>query len=313
MTRLRVSKYFVFANGYGGRARRYMDENKNSFQAKTLVEALPYIRQFAGQTIVVKYGGSIVSQQKAIESLANDIALLRFVGIKPVIVHGGGGIIQKWLKRFGKEQRIVDGEPHIDAETLEIIDMVLTGNVSNFIVSSLTKCGVRALGLSGRDAQIFTPRRIKYAPKKDLGYMGEIESTEVKLINKLIEDNYVPVISSVGISRDGTILNVESDFVAAVLASSLRATKLIYLSSKEGISDGGELLGMLDLVELEELIKKETPDASLSYKLKAALAALKGGVKDVHIISGIKEHAVLLEIFTDQGIGTMITNQKMKI
>ena len=290
-----------------------MPEIENTFQAKTLVEALPYIRRFSGQTIVIKYGGSIVSQENAIETLANDVALLRFVGIKPVIVHGGGGIIHKWLKRFGKEQRIVDGEPFIDAETLEIIDMVLTGNVSNFIVSSLTKKGVKALGLSGRDAQIFTTRRIKYAPKKDLGYMGDIESTDVKLINKLIEDNYVPVISSVGLSRDGTILNVESDFVAAVLASALKATKLIYLSSKDGISKDSNLLEMLDFVELEELIKEANFDASLSYKLKAALDALKGGVKDVHIISGIQEHSVLLEIFTDKGIGTMITNQKMKI
>lgn len=286
---------------------------ENSFQAKTLVEALPYIKRFSGQTLVIKYGGSIVSQENVVESLANDIALLRFVGIKPVIVHGGGGIIEKWLKRFGKEQRIIDGQPFIDAEALEIIDMVLTGNVSNFIVSSLTQSGVKALGLSGRDAQIFTTRRIKYSPKKDLGYMGEIESTDVTLINKLIADNYVPVISSVGLSRDGTILNVESDFVAAVLASHLKATKLIYLSSHSGINWGDSLLDFLDLPQLEEIIKSKKLDVSLAYKLQAALAALKGGVKDVHVISGITEHAVLLEVFTDRGIGTMITNQKMKI
>ena len=290
-----------------------MNDKENNFQASTLVEALPYIKRFAGQTIVIKYGGSIVSKEKTIESLAKDVALLRFVGIKPIIVHGGGGIIQKWLKKLGKEQKVVDGEPVIDAETLEIIDMVLTGNVSNFIVTSLTKSGVRALGLSGRDAHIFTPRRIKYAPKKDLGYMGEIESTDVNLINKLLIDNYVPVISSVGVSRDGTILNVESDFVAAVLASALKADKLIYLSSKDGFSDESGFSELLDLSELEKLIKKEISDPSLSYKLKAAALALKGGVKDVHIISGLKEHAVLLEMFTDKGIGTMITNQKMRI
>lgn len=290
-----------------------MADTENIFQAKTLVEALPYIKRFSGQTVVIKYGGSIVSAEKVVESLADDVALLRFVGIKPVIVHGGGGIIQKWLKKFGKEQRIVDGQPFIDAETLEIIDMVLTGNVSNFIVSSLTKCGVKALGLSGRDAQIFTTRRIKYSPKKDLGYMGEVESTDVTLINKLLADNYVPVISSVGLTRDGTILNVESDFVAAILAANLKASKLIYLSSHHGIRQDGKLLAMLDLPGLENLISGAALDISSLLKLKAALAALKAGVTDVHIIGGAAEHAVLLEMFTDKGIGTMITNQKMAI
>jgi len=286
---------------------------ENISKANILVEALPYIKRFAGKTIVVKYGGSLLSNRAVIDSLARDIALLRYVGMKPVIVHGGGQEIQRWLKKLGKEPKVVDGQPFTDAETLEIIDMVLTGHVSNFIVSSLTRCGVKALGLSGRDAQIFTTRRIKTDKQKDLGFVGEVESTDVSLLHKLADDNYVPVLSSVGLSRDGTILNVESDHVAASIASSLKAVKLIYLTSSEGLLKGRSLLEEIDLPEAEQLLKTEEMKPGMQLKLRATIQALKGGVSNIHIINGNVEHAVLLEVFTDKGIGSMISNEKMRV
>lgn len=282
-------------------------------KAKTLVEALPYIKKFSGKTIVVKYGGSLLSNKKSIEQLSHDVALLRFVGMKPIIVHGGGREIDKWLKRFGKEPRLVDGEQFTDAETLEIIDMVLSGNISNTIVSSLTRCGVRAIGLSGRDGQLFTTRRIKSDRHRDMGYIGEIESIDPTVLLPILDKNYIPVISSVGMSREGSVLNVESDFVAAKVASALKAEKLFYLTSTKGIEHDGSLKEYLDLNEAEKLIESQELKPSASLKLRATIMALKGGVTDVHIISGNTDHSVLLEIFTDKGIGTMISNQKMRI
>lgn len=290
-----------------------MPLNEDILKARTLIEALPYIKRFAGKTVLVKYGGSLLSNDPRINSLANDIALLRCVGIKPVVVHGGGREIAKWLKKFGKEPRIVDGQPFTDAETLEIIDMVLSGNISNSIVTSLNRCGVAAVGLSGRDAQIFTTRRIKTEQQKDLGFVGEIESINATLLESLISQNYVPVISSVGISRDHAILNVDSDLVAAGIASALKADKLIFLSSAEGITENRKLLEFLDLSEAGRLLARENLNPGTKMKLQAAIQAIKGGVTNVHIISGATEHAVMLEIFTDKGIGTMITNQKMRI
>ncbi|MCO6430439.1 MAG: acetylglutamate kinase [Deltaproteobacteria bacterium] len=282
-------------------------------KAQTLVEALPYIKRFSQKIVVVKYGGSLLSSPKQLVSLADDIALLRYVGIRPVVVHGGGQEINKWLDRIGKKPRMVEGQPFTDAETLQMIDMVLSGNISNAIVTSLGRVGVRAVGLSGRDANLFTTRRIKTPKQKDLGYVGEIESTDVTLPSSLVDQGYVPVISSVGVSRDGSVLNVDSDLVASSMAAALRASKLIYLASSSGISKGKRLIEFLDLSEAEDLLNSAELSSSLQIKLSAAVAAIKGGVTDVHIISGTVERSLLLEIFTDKGIGTMVTNRKMKI
>ncbi|MCB0322343.1 MAG: acetylglutamate kinase [Bdellovibrionales bacterium] len=279
-------------------------------KAKILVEALPYIKRFHGKTAVIKYGGSVMFDQKLKEIFAADIALLKFVGIHPIIVHGGGKEISSWMQKLGKEPVFIDGLRVTDMETMEITEMVLSGKVNSEIVSLINRSGAKAVGLSGKDASLFTARKIRSKNNEDLGFVGEIETADVSLVQTLSERGYVPVISSVGESLEGETLNLNADYAAASVASALNALKLIYLTDVDGITVEGSLLSELDLQEAERLLNHPEIQGGMKPKLECCIRAIRDKVEHVHIINGKIEHPVLLELFTDVGIGTKLSYTK---
>ena len=275
-------------------------------KAITLVEALPYIKQFSGRIMVIKYGGSLMINESLRETFAKDIVLLRYVGIKPVIVHGGGKEITKWMKKLGKEAVFIDGQRFTDKETMELTEMVLSGKVNNEIVSLLNQNGGKAVTLSGKSANIFKARRIRSKKDQDLGLVGTIESVDTKLIHTLCDDGYIPVISSVGSDRNGETLNLNADNVASAVARYLECKKLIYLTDVDGLMVDKRLVSLLDYKQAQDLLLHPDIQGGMLPKLECSMAAINGGVESVHIINGSVVHAVLLEIFTDGGIGTMV-------
>lgn len=279
-------------------------------KAQTLTEALPYIKRFAGKTVVIKYGGSVMSDARLKQIFADDIALLKFVGINPVIVHGGGKEISQWMNRLGKETKFIEGLRVTDEETMEVTEMVLSGKLNSEIVSLINRSGAKAVGLSGKDAGLFTARRIRSGNNEDLGFVGEIETTDTALIKILVKEGYIPVISSVGESIEGDTLNLNADYAAAAVAAATDALKLIYLTDVEGISIGGSLISELDLAEAEELLRHPEIQGGMKPKLECCIRAIRDRVNHVHIINGTREHAVLLEIFTDVGVGTKLSYSK---
>lgn len=281
-------------------------------KAEVLVEALPYIKRFSGETLVIKYGGSLMLDQDLKERFASDIVLLKFVGINPIIVHGGGNEISKWMKRVGKDAVFIDGLRVTDSETMEITEMVLSGKINSEIVSLINKKGGKAVGLSGKDSNLFKAHKIRSKDDKDLGLVGEIDGVDAGIMNVLSGNGYIPVISSVGESKDGETLNINADNAAAAVAIGMKAHKLIYLTDVPGILKGGKLVSSLDLEEAERLMTHQDITGGMIPKLGYAIRAIKRSVRNVHIINGANEHAVLLEIFTDKGIGTMISHKKDK-
>jgi acetylglutamate kinase len=279
-------------------------------KAQTLVEALPYIQRFYGKTIVIKYGGAVMFESALKEVFANDIALLKFVGFNPVVVHGGGKEISRWMKRLDKEAVFIDGLRFTDAETMEITEMVLSGKINSEIVSLVNRSGARAVGLSGKDANMFTCRKIRSQKNEDLGQVGEIETCDVSLVRSLCEQGYIPVISSVGESIEGETLNLNADYAASSVAAALNALKLIYLTDVEGIKIGGKLQSELDLPQAEKLLDHPEVTGGMLPKLTCCIEAIRAKVDHVHIINGGLEHAVILELFTDVGIGTKISYSK---
>ncbi len=281
-------------------------KNDKKNKAITLVEALPYIKQFSGQIMVIKYGGSLMVNEALRETFAKDIVLLRYVGIKPVIVHGGGKEITKWMKKLGKEAVFIDGQRFTDSETMELTEMVLSGKVNNEIVSLLNQHGGKAVTLSGKSANIFNAKRIRSKKDQDLGLVGTIESVDTRLIHTLCDDGYIPVISSVGSDRQGETLNLNADNVASAVARYLECKKLIYLTDVDGLLVEKKLVSSLTLKEAEDLLLHPDVQGGMLPKLECSMLAVNEGVESVHIINGSTEHAVLLEIFTDRGIGTMV-------
>lgn len=279
-------------------------------KAKTLTEALPYIRRFHEQVIVVKYGGSLLDDPEKTVSFAADLALLKWVGIHPVVVHGGGNDISAWMKKVGKEAKFIDGLRYTDAETLEITEMVLRGKINSRIVSVLQDAGAKAVGLSGKDAGLFIASRIKSKEGKDLGSVGDVTDVDTTFIKLLMEKGYIPVVSPIAREKTGESLNINADNAAAALAAALKAAKLIYLTDVPGITVGGNLLSVLDIGETERLIGHPDVTGGMIPKLDCILRAIRTGVKQVHIISGKQDHTVLLEMFTDQGIGTLFVQEK---
>jgi acetylglutamate kinase len=275
-------------------------------KAITLVEALPYIKQFSGQIMVIKYGGSLMVNESLRDTFSKDIVLLRYVGIKPVIVHGGGKEITKWMKKLGKEAVFIDGQRFTDNETMELTEMVLSGKVNNEIVSLLNQHGGKAVSLSGKSANIFKARRIRSKRDQDLGLVGTIESVDTKLIHTLCNEGYIPVISSVASDGQGETLNLNADNVASAVARYLESQKLIYLTDVDGLLINGELQTKLIYSDAEGLAAHPDVQGGMLPKLECALQALEHGVDSVHIINGGTPHAVLLEIFTNRGIGTMM-------
>lgn len=278
-------------------------------RATILLEALPYIRQFSGKTVVIKYGGSIMINDDLKHQFAKDIALLKYVGLNPIIVHGGGKEISKWMDKLGKQPEFIDGLRVTDSETLEITEMVLVGKINSEIVSLINREGGKAVGLSGKDGPLFFGKRHDSPKYKRLGFVGDISNVDNTLLNTLSADGFIPVISSIGQSDSFEGLNMNADHVAEAIASSLKAKKLVFLTDVKGLVIENKLQGELSQKQAESFLKHPDVKGGMLPKLTCAINAMKKGVSDVHIINGTINHAVLLELFTDSGIGTMITKR----
>ncbi len=299
----------------GGDIQRLVDK------AQVLVEALPYIRAFYGKTVVIKYGGHAMTNEDLKRAVATDIVLMRYVGMKPVLVHGGGPEISAMMKKVGKEAQFVDGLRVTDRETVEIAEMVLVGKINKAIVSLLNAHGGRAVGLSGKDGALIQTR--KHLHRKngsttgelvDLGYVGDVEKIDPDIINAMVEAGYIPVVAPIGTDAGGVSYNINADYVAGELAAALRAHKLVLLTDVEGIfsSEAGRrhLISTLTAREAQGLIHAGEISGGMIPKVEACITALRGGVPRTHIIDGRIPHSLLLEVFTDCGVGTMVTNDE---
>jgi acetylglutamate kinase len=275
---------------------------------ETLIEALPYIKKFAGQTMVVKYGGAAMLDDRLKASVMQDIALLHYIGLQPIVVHGGGPEISEAMKRMGKESHFVSGLRVTDSETMEIVEMVLAGKTNKGIVAHLNQQGATAVGLSGKDGNLIVAE--KDVSKGDIGFVGKVVQINPQLIHTLTRDGYVPVISSVAIGRSGESYNINADTVAGALAAALSATKLILMTDVEGLyrdfQDKSTLISVLTKNEALELLRSGQIDRGMIPKIESCITALDGGVSRAHIIDGREPHALLTEILTNEGIGTMI-------
>ena len=282
-------------------------------KAKILAEALPYIQRFHGKTIVIKYGGNAMTDEKLKHSFASDIVLLKLVGINLVIVHGGGPQIDDQLTKIGKKGEFILGMRVTDAETMDVVEMVLGGQVNTDIVNLINQHGGRAVGLSGTDGPLIRARKLmmhgKDNPKEliDIGRVGEVESIDPEVVQLLTAQNFIPVIAPVGVGKDGESYNINADLVAGKLAEILKAEKLVVLTNTPGVLDkNGNLLTGLSAKKIDELFADGTISGGMLPKIGSALEAVKNGVNSCHIIDGRVEHAVLLEILTSEGVGTLI-------
>jgi acetylglutamate kinase len=280
-------------------------------RVETLLEALPYIREFRGKSVVIKYGGAAMEQADLKEPFALDVILLQLVGINPVIVHGGGPQIGSLMKRLGKEPRFVGGMRVTDAETVEIVEMVLVGKINKEIVGLINHHGGRAVGLSGKDATLLRARKRLHrgadGEAVDIGLVGEVEAVNPEPIRLLEEHGFVPVIAPVGVGARGETYNINADLVAGEVASALGAEKLIHLTDVQGINGtDGRLISTLSRKEAERLVQTGVIDGGMLPKVESALRALEGGTAKAHIIDGRVPHAILLELFTREGVGTEI-------
>lgn len=284
--------------------------------AHVLTESLPYIRRFSGKTIVVKYGGHAMENEELKNSFARDIVLMKLVGFNPVVVHGGGPQISSLLKRIGKESRFVDGMRVTDSETMDVVEMVLGGLVNKEIVNNINRHGGCAVGLTGKDGDLIRARKltiIRQGPELkapeiiDIGHVGEVASINTSIIETLIAGHFIPVIAPIGVGEDGQSYNINADLVAGKIAEVLGAEKLILLTDTTGVKDKqGNLLTGLDARRVQELIDDGTIHGGMLPKIACVLDAVRTGVKAAHIIDGRIEHAVLVELFTDAGIGTLM-------
>ncbi|HLA48337.1 MAG TPA: acetylglutamate kinase [Nitrospinota bacterium] len=285
-------------------------------KADVLLEALPYIRNLYKKTIVIKYGGSAMVAEELKKGFALDVILLKYIGINPVIVHGGGPQIGKTLEKMGKKSHFVEGLRVTDEETIDVVEMVLVGKVNKEIVSLINRHGGKAVGLSGKDGGLIKAKKykvIKSSPETDrpeiidIGMVGEVESINADVLNTLDDGGFIPVIAPVGAGENGETYNINADFVAGEIAGSLKAEKLVLLTDEEGVKGkDGSLLSTLNKKEIDYLIKKSVIRGGMLPKVKCCLDALESGVKKTHIIDGRVKHAILLEIFTDEGVGTQI-------
>jgi acetylglutamate kinase len=280
-------------------------------RAEVLIEALPYIRAFQGKTLVIKYGGAAMEEADLKEQFAKDVLLLRLVGIRPVIVHGGGPQIGALMKRLGKEPRFVGGMRVTDEETVQIVEMVLVGKINKEIVGLINLHGGRAVGLSGKDASLLRARkrlhRMPDGTSVDIGLVGEVEAVNPEPIRLLEENGFIPVIAPVGVGESGETYNINADLVAGDVAAALFAEKLIHLTDVTGINgEDGRLVSTLTKRDAERLIKAGVIDGGMLPKVESSLRALTGGAQKAHIIDGRVPHAILLEVLTKEGIGTEI-------
>jgi len=279
-----------------------------------LLEALPYIKKFWSKIIVIKYGGSAMKDKNLEKQILKDIILLKYVGMKPVIVHGGGSEISEEMKKRNKTPQFINGLRVTDEETMEIIEMVLTGKINTRLVAEINLPisegpgnGVKGIGLSGEDAQLLTVKKHQIS---ELGLVGEVENINPEILMILLEKNYIPVIATVGVDKEGVRYNINADTVAAQIAISLQAEKLIFLTDVDGIfkdsSCPSTIINSLDINKTKELIELGCVQKGMLPKVEAAIQALQGGVKKIHLLNGKCPHSILLEVFTDSGIGTEI-------
>ena len=291
----------------------YSDKDK----AEILVDALPYIQKFSGTTVVIKYGGNAMVSDVLKENVMRDVALMKYVGIRPVIVHGGGPEITGFLKKVGKESSFVAGLRVTDEETVEIAEMVLDGKINSEIVNLLNQRGVRAVGLSGKDAGLIRARKKMAtvyendtAHEVDIGFVGAVETIDVSVIEDLLDHGYVPVIAPIGVGMDGESYNINADYVAAEIAGALAAEKLLLLTDIEGIykdfNDKSSFLSTIHLQEARDYIRDGIISGGMIPKVEACLTALERGAAKTHVIDGRLPHAIILEIFTSTGVGTQV-------
>lgn len=291
----------------------YSDKDK----AEILMDALPYIQEFYGMTVVIKYGGNAMINEALKENVMRNVALMKFVGIQPILVHGGGPEITGFLKKVGKESSFVSGLRVTDEETVEIAEMVLDGKLNSEIVSLLNLRGVRAVGLSGKDAGLIKAKKKLAAVYEsdavrevDIGYVGEVTAVDTRIITDLLQQDYVPVIAPIGMGEHGESYNINADYVAAEIAGALRAEKLLLLTDVEGVykdfADKSSLISQLHLEEAKAYIRSGVIDGGMIPKVEACLRALEAGAHKAHIIDGRLDHSIILEIFTSRGIGTMV-------
>ncbi len=288
----------------------------HSDRAKVLIEALPYIQRFNGATIVVKYGGHAMVDDGLKQDFALDIILMKYVGMNPVVIHGGGPQIGGFLKRLSIESEFIDGMRVTDRQTMDVVEMVLVGKVNKEIVNLINSNGGRAVGLSGKDGRLIMTKKMKYMrdvgenqPPEiiDMGMVGEITSVDDRVLRSLMESEFIPVIAPVGTDDKGETYNINADLVAGHIASSLKARKLILLTDTEGVLDQeGRLIPTLKIEDARRLIHNMTIKGGMIPKISCCLEALSGGVRKAHIIDGRQPHAILLEIFTKIGVGTEI-------
>jgi len=290
-------------------------------RAMILIEALPYIRKFNGQTMVIKYGGHAMVDSKLKKGFALDIVLMKYVGLNPVVVHGGGPQIGKFLSKMSIKSNFVSGHRVTDEKTMDVVEMVLAGKVNKEIVATINQHGGQAVGLSGKDGNLITARRLQFISDPyetgdkpdnppeiiDIGLVGEVVSINNQIIKNLMDNQFIPVIAPVGAGKDNETYNINADLVAGHIASSLKAKKLILLTDVEGVlGRDGSLVSSLTAEDANRMIADGVIKEGMIPKLQCCLEALKGEVEKVHIIDGRKEHALLLEIFTDEGVGTEI-------
>jgi len=285
-------------------------------QAQILAEALPYIRRFHGKTVVVKYGGNAMTDEQLKQSFARDVVLLKLVGINPVIVHGGGPQIDDLLRRVGKQGQFIQGMRVTDSETMDLVEMVLGGLVNKEIVNLVNQAGGRAIGLSGKDGAFIRARKLllrdaqRQGEMVDIGQVGEVASIDPEIVSLIESRDFIPVIAPIGVGPEGESYNINSDLVAGKLAEVLRAEKLILLTNTPGVLDrDGKLLTGLTPKRVDELVADGTLSGGMLPKIASALDAARSGVRSVHVIDGRVEHALLLEIFTDEGVGTLIRSK----
>ena len=286
---------------------------------QVLSEALPYIQRFAGKTVVIKYGGNAMVDEALKSSFARDIVLLKLIGINPVVVHGGGPQIGDLMKRVGKESKFVGGMRVTDSETMDIVEMVLGGLVNQQIVSLINGHGGMAVGLTGKDGDFIRAKKLKFSRKApemntseivDIGHVGEVESINAGVVDMLVKGNFIPVIAPIGAGEHGESYNINADLVAGKVAEVLGAEKLILLTNTPGVMDNDEkVLTGLTSSDVDELIESGAIYGGMLPKIQCALEAVKGDVNTAHVIDGRVEHAVLLEILTDDGVGTLIHNE----
>ncbi len=282
-------------------------------KASVLIEALPYIKKFYGKTFVFKFGGHAMLDDQLKENFARDIILLWYVGLKPVVVHGGGPQIDELLKQLGKESRFVDGLRVTDEKTMDVVEMVLVGKINKEIVGLINHLGGKAVGISGKDGKLMVAKKVEMKDRGngnmlDMGRTGDIVSADTKIIRTLEQNHFIPVIAPVAVGDDGQAFNVNADVAAAKIALSLKAEKLIMLTDVDGVMDNnGRLISAIKSKDVENLISSDIIKGGMIPKVRYAVDAIGHGVKKCHIIDGRIPHAVLLEIFTPEGVGTEIT------